>query len=897
MPQLQPLQGSPAYPEMPHMRGGAQMMPASPAMQQHPQFGAGGAGVTGGIPGALPQPQAGPPPMGQPGFGSNQPHPGQMMAGGPPGSMMHGPPGHQYPGAMMGHQQQQRKLDASAMPSAVQVIEDDRNSKSGLFQTGYPRAEQPPLVTTEFYCEDQGNCNPRFMRSTLYSFPANQDLVKQCAIPMALAVNAMAELHPAEHPLPIVDFGPVGPVRCHRCKAYMSPFMEFFDGGRRFKCPFCNSNSEVPNEYFAHLDHTGRRTDTYARPELFRGSYEVVATKEYCKNGIIPKPPVFIFMLDVSYNAIRTGVVTLFCQQIKHMLKDLPKDPGMEESAIEVGFVTYDQTLHFYNLKSTVGQPQMLVVGDVQDVFVPLVEGFFINPSQAEDALDSLLQQIPEVFGESRVTEIVLGPVIQAGIDALKSADRSGKLFIFHSSLPIYDAPGKLANRDDRKLLGTDKEKSILLPAKGSGEFYDKQAEDCIAVGCSADIFLFPNAFVDVATIGRFCSTSGGQLYKYQYFQAVVDGERFLKDLHRDISKPIVFDAIMRVRTSTGIRPTGFYGNFYMSNTTDIELGTTDCDKCVTVELKHDDKLDENAGAYIQAALLFTSVSGQRRLRIHNLALTVAMDLPSVYRTADLDTVINFLLKDGERALLTKGAQEMRGQIISRSAQILATYRAKCSQPSSPGQLILPEGMKLLPLYINSILKHDAIAGGQEINTDDRAWLMQAILPMRVQDTVAFLYPRLIPLLSDDAATGSGAVSASDFPVSLRCSYENMVSDGAYLLENGYVMFIWLGASLSGQWVQEVFGVNSVGEVDPEQHHLPELTNDTSKKIRGWIQQAQSERPLFMKLYIIRQTDKLEPWLRHFLVEDQGAGTGRGIAPSYVDFLIYMHKEIKEFLD
>lgn len=41
----------------------------------------------------------------------------------------------------------------------------------------------------------------------------------------------------------------------------------------------------VPQEYFAHLDHTGRRVDTYDRPELCLGSYEFVATKDYCKVG------------------------------------------------------------------------------------------------------------------------------------------------------------------------------------------------------------------------------------------------------------------------------------------------------------------------------------------------------------------------------------------------------------------------------------------------------------------------------------------------------------------------------------------------------------------------------------------------------------------------------------
>lgn len=54
--------------------------------------------------------------------------------------------------------------------------------------------------------------------------------------------------------------------------------------------------------------------------------------------------------------------------------------------------------------------------------------------------------------------------------------------------------------------------------------------------------------------------------------QADLDGERVINDIITDISRPIAFDAIMRVRTSTGVRPTEFYGHFYMSNTTDMEL-------------------------------------------------------------------------------------------------------------------------------------------------------------------------------------------------------------------------------------------------------------------------------------------------------------------------------------
>lgn len=60
----------------------------------------------------------------------------------------------------------------------------------------------------------------------------------------------------------------------------------------------------------------------------------------------------------------------------------------MESSSVQVGFATYDQNIHFYNLKSHTGQPKMMIVSDVQEVFVPLNDGFLVNPLEAETALD-----------------------------------------------------------------------------------------------------------------------------------------------------------------------------------------------------------------------------------------------------------------------------------------------------------------------------------------------------------------------------------------------------------------------------------------------------------------------------------------------------------------------------
>lgn len=70
--------------------------------------------------------------------------------------------------------------------------------------------------------------------------------------------------------------------------------------------------------------------------------------------------------------------------------------------------------------QNALDQPQMMVVNDLQDMFVPMVDGFLVTMDEADACLDSLLAEIPKMFADNRCTEVVLGPVVQAGIDALK---------------------------------------------------------------------------------------------------------------------------------------------------------------------------------------------------------------------------------------------------------------------------------------------------------------------------------------------------------------------------------------------------------------------------------------------------------------------------------------------
>ncbi|XP_069741726.1 protein transport protein Sec24C-like isoform X2 [Narcine bancroftii] len=729
------------------------------------------------------------------------------------------------------------RIDPDAIPSPIQVIEDDKSNRGSEPFTTAVRGQVPPLVTTDFVVKDQGNASPRFMRCATYNIPCTSDMAKQCQVPLTAVIKPLATLPADEaHPF-IVDHGETGPIRCNRCKAYMCPYMQFIEGGRRFQCAFCCCVTEVLPHYFQHLDHTGKRMDYYDRPELSLGSYEFLATVDYCKSNKFPNPPAFIFMIDVSYNAMKSGLVHLLCEELKSLLDFLPREGNTEESAIRVGFVTYNKVLHFYNVKSTLAQPQMMVVSDVADMFVPLLDGFLVNVIESRAVINSLLDQIPEMFADTRETETVFGPVIQAGLEALKAAECAGKLFIFHSTLPLAEAPGKLKNRDDKKLVNTDKEKVLFQPQTS---FYNNLAKECVAHGCCVDLFLFPNQYVDVATLGLVTYHTGGSIYKYTYFQAQADGERFLNDLHRDVRKVIGFDAVMRVRTSTGIRATDFFGSFYMSNTTDVELAALDCDKTITVEFKHDDKLNEDSGAQIQCALLYTSCSGQRRLRIHNLSLNCCTQLADLYRNCETDTLINFFVKLAYRGVLNNPTKPVRETLINQSAQILACYRKNCASPSSAGQLILPECMKLLPVYLNCVLKSDVLQPGAEVSTDDRAYIRQLVASMDVSETNVFFYPRLLPVHKME-------IDTDDFPVAIRCSEERLSKGGIYLLENGLNLFIWVGMNTQHDLIQSIFNVQSFGQIDSGMAALPQLDNPYSKKLRSMVDIIRAQRPRFMK--------------------------------------------------
>lgn len=282
-----------------------------------------------------------------------------------------------------------------------------------------------------------GNSNPRFIRSTLYCLPATEDGLKLSSLPLGLVIQPMADLADSEQPVPIVDFLKDGPIRCNRCATYINPHFRFIDGGRLFTCNMCGHSNQVPTDYFCNLDMSGTRLDIQSRPELTNGTCDFLVQNEYCARP--PVPLSHIFCVDVSWSSINSGMLYTFTNAIRSFLYsgEFKHPDGMR-----VGFITFDKTVHFYNLNSVLDQIQMMVVVDVEEMFVPLQNGLCVDYLESRSNIEQFLNTVVGIFANNHTPEACMGSACAAAYEALVHFG----LILEGYGRQSIDFPDKLAN-------------------------------------------------------------------------------------------------------------------------------------------------------------------------------------------------------------------------------------------------------------------------------------------------------------------------------------------------------------------------------------------------------------------------------------------------------------------
>ncbi|CAL9200655.1 unnamed protein product [Musa hybrid cultivar] len=722
------------------------------------------------------------------------------------------------------------------------------------------------------------NCHPRILRLTTHAIPNSQSLLSRWHLPLGAVVHPLAEA-PDKEEVPIVNFRPAGIIRCRRCRTYVNPYVTFTDAGRKWRCNLCSLLNDVPGEYYCTLDASGRRCDLDQRPELCKGSVEFVASMEYMVRP--PMPPLYFFLIDVSVPAVHSGLLEIVAKTIKSCLDSLPGFPRTQ-----IGFITFDSTLHFHNLKasgSSLAQPQMLVVADLDDVFLPLPDDILVNLSDSRHVVDAFLDSLRIMFKGTANIESALGPALRAAFMVMSQL--GGKLLIFQSALPSLGV-GRLRLRgDDLHLYGTDKEHTLRLP---EDPFYKQMAAEFTTTQIAVDIYAFSEKYSDIASLGTLAKYTGGQVYHYPSFNAVIHHDKLGYELARNLTRETAWEAVMRIRCGKGVRFTTYHGHCMLGSTDLLALPAVDCDKAFAMQLSLEESLMTSQTVYFQVALLYTSSSGERRIRVHTAAAPVVADLSEMYRRADTGAIISLLGRLAIENSVSQKLEEARQSMQLKLVKSLKEYRnLYVVQHRLGGRLIYPESLKFLPLYVLSLCRSTALRGGYaDVPLDERCAAGYNIMILPIGRMLKLLYPSLLRI---DENLLKNQQEIQEPSKQLPLTAQSLDPKGIYILDDGFNFIIWLGRMLSSDLVNNILGVEFACFPDLSRVVVSEHDNDISKKLLRILRTLREKDPSsYQSCYLVKQGEQPREGFMFLanLLEDQTAGSS-----GYVDWILQIFRQ------
>ncbi|EZG55503.1 putative Sec24-like protein [Gregarina niphandrodes] len=307
---------------------------------------------------------------------------------------------------------------------------------------------------------------------------------------------------------------------------------------------------------------------------------------------------------------------------------------------------------------------------------------------------------------------------------------------------------------------------------------------------------------------------TGGKLYCYPDFQLAIDYEKLYYDMYHELANGIALDVSFKLRVSSGLvvkrikcpwscltSENGGYGNDV--NVFSIpRLHWTD-----TVCFDLDYAVDELPGkcGYVQAAFTYTNWFGERCLRVMTKRYMYTSMFSSVFRMSDVESTLLSLVRHVCLGLMS-GRQNVQEDVDHVVAEILLSYRLHAATNSPFGQLILPEALKLLPLYLTALFKSPCTRKMGDLS-DARVEAMNLLNNQPLANVCRYIYPFLYPLHRSVVQLKGEELGRVGFhtdvqhqtwtfvfvPQTLPASGERVNSDGVYLLDDGTQFLLYLG--------------------------------------------------------------------------------------------------------
>ena len=739
------------------------------------------------------------------------------------------------------------------------------------------------------------NSSSNFISTSSEIFPSNSQISSQLNMPISISLSPLSNCSMEEY-VPIIDYGSNNIPRCknEKCSAFLNPFVKFFESGEKWLCNFCGQENDTEDHYFCDLDKNGERLDINTKTELCCGSYEFKANKSYWKKNKKPTQAFFIFLLETSLSAIDSGFLSTCIESIKDAINN---DIFYNGDDTNISIITYNTNVDFYSYGDKFNQPQMLSIVD-EPTFLPTSKiNLVLNIEEDKEKILQILDLIQNNFSKSNVNNIVHNNCrdsdkIFAALNGayLLGKNLGAKILIFSSSNILGDLP-KMKG-------GLDKDATKEQIAYSC---HDKKKLETMGINLtnenmSVDLFVSAEKPIKLLTLFQLCEYTNGNFYFFKKFNIDLHYKNVFNQIRRVLSRPIAWEGLNKIKFSNGLEINNYITPVLIVKNDLFVFPTLDSDQNYLFNIGYTTqknleenqepkkgnnlndfnktKINNNNYIYIQSSLLYSVGDGHRRIRIHNLCLPLSNNPRKIYESMNGDILASYYLKLTNDKLYKN--KNLANSILYIDTQF-KSFIDKLLTGENRMNNELPEKLEYLPLFMIGLFKHRLFCKNEidkNYDIDISNFLRTKLQKLSTKEIISYIYPTIYYLNDLEKNEKVGKVDEQTgifyLPQVISCSKSAMKDDGLYLIDNGYLLILYIRKKISSVIVENLFGVNDLSFLTMiiNEDNVFMEKNSFKERLMNIIDYIREEKSVFQNLIFVFEGTAGERIINETLIED-----------------------------
>ena len=358
-------------------------------------------------------------------------------------------------------------------------------------------------------------------------------------------------------------------------------------------------------------------------------------------------------------------------------------------------------------------------------------------------------------------------------------------------------------------------------------------------------------------------------------------------EFYTSLTAKSAWEAVGRIRVSGGYRQTITLGNYLIkARTSDLlslpvwdehrvvfyELEKADTTGDVKVKRKREMPSDAETHIFVQTALLYTSSEGERRIRVHNLAMPLTDVATDPFENWDVNALWTLAFKKG-----IDNIEMLNPNFLSTRSYIEMQFSNMIGSVQRMYRNNLPENIDYIIGYWMGILKNEIFTPSQSLQANSYVDYLNFIRyqwrHMNCDEIMNIIWPQLFQVNDE-------TLNSQSLPPLINLNRAWLDSSGIYVIFNTFYTYLWVGNAVDSYFLELLFNVQSFQEITNIELSEDEIFFGETQEAKGWIQELYAtiqslriSQLIYPEFKVLFEMDhKTEIILKDLMLEDATKG-------------------------